>query len=186
MKYCQLPAKSEHMTFANFDDSRSLSLKVAKTVARELAQELGNIRWLTFLSEVGRGKTHLAIAICHYWLSKGKAARYTFVPLLLKELRDGFELEGERSYRQAFDRICNIPLLVLDDLGVEAPTVWGQEQLQTIIHFRGISGLPLVVTSNKDLSNLTGDNEGRISSRLQRESWCRVLALDAPEYYKGR
>ena len=98
---------------------------------------------------------------------------------MLHDLRDGFDKDGEYSYRRVFDGLCNMPLLVLDDLGLrENPTSWEVEQLQTIIHIRGISGLPLVVTTNKALDHLNCDDEGRIASRLQREAWCRVLLLD--------
>jgi DNA replication protein DnaC len=170
------------MTFENYETYGAPSLEMAKQTAMDLNEENGGVRWLTLVGKVDRGKTHLAIAICHRWMERGKAARYAFVPLLLKELRDGFELEGEQSYRMVFDRLCRVPLLVLDDLGVEKPSYWAQEQIQTIVHYRGINGLPLVVTSNKPLDSLEIDPDMRIASRLQRESWCRVIALEAREH----
>jgi DNA replication protein DnaC len=170
------------MTFESFKTAANKSLADAKAAALQLADETGEVKWLTLLGGVDRGKTHLAVAICRRWLSRDKAARYSFVPLLLNELRDGFELLGDQSYRQRFQMLCNVPLLVLDDLGVERTTSWGIEQLQTIIHYRGNQGLPLVVTSNKPLGQLAGDDEHRIGSRLQRESWCRVVVLDSPEH----
>jgi len=189
LRLCKLPADTEHMTFENFETDGNPSLIEALNCARTLADGTEEIRWLTLIGKVDRGKTHLAVAICRRWMERGIAARYAFVPLLLKELRDGFELEGEQSYRLKMNFLCDVGLLVLDDLGVERHTSWGLEQLQTIVHSRGINGLPLIVTANKELDRICGDkNEDerlasmRISSRLQRETWCRVMALDTGEH----
>ena len=191
LKYCQLPVGSEEKTFENFDAGNNVSLREAKKVALQMAEGQGNIKWLSLIGEVDRGKTHLEIAICRRWLERRKPARYAFVPLLLIELRDGFDLEGELSYRQRLNFLLNVPLLVLDDLGVERPTPWGIEQLQTIIHYRGLNGLPLVVTTNRPLNDLIAGSDRdeninmasqRIASRLQREAWCKVIVIKAQEY----
>ncbi len=179
---CKLPFLADRMTFHTFVDTDNLDLITAYNTALALAQETEDVRWLTLLGAVGRGKTHLALAACHEWLRRGKPARYAFVPLLLKELRDGFNNQGEQSYTAQLDYFCTIPLLVLDDLGVEAPTPWAQEQLQTIIHSRWLNALPLIVTTNKPLDALVGDSDHRIGSRLQREAWCRVVNIEAPEH----
>lgn len=185
LRLCKLPADTEDMTFENFDTKGNASLIEALNYAKALADGTEEIRWLTLIAKVDRGKTHLAVAICRRWMERGKAARYAFVPLLLKELRDGFELEGEHSYRLKMNFLCDVGLLVLDDLGVEKDSPWAQEQIQTIVHYRGINGLPLVVTSNKQLDEMPIDPERRIASRLQRESWCRVAALDTEEHRLG-
>ncbi len=181
-QYCRMPFGAEHMTFQSFRPSGHSDLIEAYNMALALAQETEGVKWLTLMAKAGRGKTHLALAVCHEWFRRGKVARYAFVPLLLKELRDGFDQQGESSYSRLFDTYCTVPLLVLDDLGVENPTKWAQEQLQTIVHYRGINGLPLMVTTNHGLDDLVGDAEHRIGSRLRRESWCRVIAIEAPEY----
>ena len=182
LRLCKLPFDTERMTFKSFLTKGNASLVEARDYAKVLAEGNEELRWLTLISKVDRGKTHLAVAICRRWLGRGMAARYTFVPLLLKELKDGFELEGEQSYRLKLDYFCNVGLLVLDDLGVEKASEWAQEQIQTIVHYRGINGLPLVVTSNKPLNDMPIDPEHRIASRLQRESWCRVVAIDVGEH----
>ena len=182
LRLCKLPADTEHMTFENFDTYGNPSLIEALNCAKTLADGTDEIRWLTLIGKVDRGKTHLAVAICRRWMERGIAARYAFVPLLLKELRDGFELEGEQSYRLKMNFLCDVGLLILDDLGVERDSPWAQEQIQTIVHYRGINGLPLVVTSNKLLDEMPIDPERRIASRLQRETWCRVAALDIGEH----
>jgi DNA replication protein DnaC len=182
LQLCRLPVGAEHMTFNTFRHNNQADLVTAYNTCIDLAQETNNVRWVTLMARVGRGKTHLAYAVCHEWLRRGKPARFAFVPLLLKELRDGLDREGEQSYGQLFDFYCRFPLLVLDDLGVENPTPWAQEQLQSLIDYRLINALPMLVTTNYQLDELKGDKEHRIGSRLRRESWCRVVAIDAEEH----
>jgi len=177
LRFCQLPADSERMTFENFACREGLeeALDCAKKVAT------GELNWLTLMSLPDRGKTHLIIAICRHWLSRGKPARYIYIPLLLNELREGYDTQG-RDYANRLDLFLNIPLLVLDDLGVQRPTPWANEQLHMIIDYRYMQGLPLVVTTNKPLGELPGDDEHRIASRLQRAENSRVVVIDAPEH----
>lgn len=176
--YCELPAATAHMTFENFKVSPQL--QEAYDLAVQMAEETGENTWLTLLSGVDRGKTHLLIAICRRWLQKGKPARYAYVPLLLEELRRGFRGEGDMSYEARFDRFRNVPLLALDDLGTEASTPWVNEKLDTILDYRLVQGLPLVATTNMLMDELSP----RISSRLKRGG--RVVVIDAPEFSKTK
>lgn len=180
LRYCELPAGTAYMTFEEFKTSPQL--QEAYDLAVQLADEVGEIRWLTLTAGADRGKTHLAVAICRRWLQRGKPARYAFVPLLLEELRTGFQEEGDRSYEARFDRFLNVPLLVLDDLGAEYRTPWVQEKLDTIIDYRLMNGLPLVVTTNTPMDELPF----RIASRLRRSPGSRVVFIDAPEFRKRK
>jgi len=180
LRYCELPPGTEHMTLLNFKVSPQL--QEAYDLAVDLANGAGRIKWLTLTSKVNRGKTHLGIAICRHWLQKGKPARYAFVPLLLDELKRGFRGEGDLSYEARFDRFLNVPLLVLDDLGAEYRTPWVQEKLDTIIDYRLMHDLYLVVTTNKPMAELPF----RIASRLKRSPGSRIVFIKAPEFRKGK
>lgn len=174
---CELPAGTEHMTFEKF--RLSPGLKEAYEAALALAEET-NTLWLTLMSETDRGKTHLAVAICRRWLARGKIARYAYVPLLLEELKRGFRREEDYSYESRFDYFLNVPLLVLDDLGVENKTTWVQEKIDTLVDYRLMNGLGLVVTTNCSMEELPF----RIASRLQRRG--KVVVIDAPEFSEIR
>ena len=176
LRYCSLPVDTEDMTFAGFLTSPVLqeAFDAAKAVAA------GNLRWLTLISKVDRGKTHLAVAICRERIVRGEAAKYTYVPLLLDELRAGF---NDDSYRVRMQQFLDVPLLVLDDLGMtRKPSDWAMEKLNTIIDYRYINGKELVVTMNCPINAIPGDDEGRIGSRLQRVRNGKVVAIEAPEF----
>ena len=182
LKFCQIPPGTGTWTFENFNVGNNESLTDAKAAAMQLADESGGTKWLTLVSKIDRGKSHLAIAVCRRWLARGKPARYALAPVLLDELRQGYNAEGDYKYDKWMSFLKNVPLLVIDDLGTEKPTAWALEKLMVIIDHRYVSGLPLMVTTNKSVNDLPGDDEGRIGSRLQREPFTRVVVIDAPEY----
>ena len=180
-EYCQLPIGSDGYTFEKYD--QMAGSKDAYEAAIALAK--GELLWLVLNGGIDQGKTHLAISICRHWLENGKIARYVHVPLLLDELREGFE-DKERNFEQRFDHFKRVPLLVLDDLGVQAPRPWVNERLQTLIDYRYINQLPLVVTVNRALNKLPGDDEGRIESRLKRMPSSKIVVIETDEYRKVR
>lgn len=177
LKFCQLPIGSEEHTFEKYD--RKVGSKEAYEAALAVAK--GELLWLVLNGGRDRGKTHLAVAICRHWLADGKVARYVHVPLLLDELRESFD-DKERNFEQRFGHFKNVPLLVMDDLGVQVPTPWANERLQTLIDYRYINQLPLVVTVNKSLDDLPGDDEGRIESRLKRMASSKIVLMECQEY----
>lgn len=174
LKWCELPRKTEKFTFENFVVTPKL--KESYDAAVEMAEGKAKYTFLTFKSPSDRGKTHLLVAICRRWLEQEKIARYAFVPLLLDELRAGFREGGDGSYEERWQKFLNIPLLALDDLGIENPTRWVQERLDTLIDYRLVNGLFTVVTTNLLLEELPP----RIASRLDRDG--RIINLEAPAY----
>jgi len=178
LRMCELPPGTEHMTFENFQVLPGLEEAYEAAIA--LAEERSESNWLTLMSDVNKGKTHLLIAICYHWVSRSKPARYAYVPLLFEELRRGFREGGEWSYENRFNFFLNVPLLALDDLGTENRTGWVQEKLDTIIDYRLMHGLALVVTTNLAIDQFTF----RIGSRLKRNG--KVVFIDAPEFRKTK
>ena len=174
LKMCQLPECSEDWTLEKFEVGPDVHK--AYDSALQLAEDSDEIRWLTLLGDWDRGKTHLLVAICRRWLARGKPSRYAYVPMLLKQLRGSFEEKGE--YDRLFDFFCKVPLLALDDLGVEKRTPWVMQELDTIVDYRYANRLPLVITSNLLLEELPP----RIASRVQREPWCRVIEMKGSEH----
>ena len=185
LRYCQLPELTK--TLDNFDVSGAKILGEALKSAWQIVN--GELIFLTLGSHSNRGKSHLAKGICLEWLKRGVPARYGFVPDLLAELKDGFDLEGEDSHMQRMGRLLDVPLLVLDDLGTEKFTDWGLEVIQRIINHRYEHQLPLVVTTNRAIDELAGTRTAeermasqRIASRLRREEWSKVLFIEAPSF----
>ncbi len=170
---CELPPKMAQMSFETFDVLPGLEEAYRACLS---FIEGGEHNWLTLLSGTDRGKTHLGIAVVRAWMAKGMLARYAYVPLLFEELRRGFRAEGDYSYEQRFDFYLNVPLLMLDDLGTENRTPWVQEKLDTIVDYRLMKNLALLVTANCPMDELPF----RVRSRLQRMG--EVVVIDSPEF----
>lgn len=123
--------------------------------------------FLTFVAETGRGKTHLALGIGWHWLENDFGlVKYWQVESLLDDLRHGFNSDTEEKmfqFGEVMKRIKTVPLLILDDLGVEQSTPWARAKLDEIIDHRYINEAKTIITTNLDPSNL----EPRVASRLR-------------------
>ena len=176
IQMCELPAATDNCTFDKFKVRRST--ETAFKLAKRLAAGDEQLKWLTLIGDVDVGKTHLAIAVCRHWLLQGKPAKYTHVPFLLDELRRSYYHQGEEGYDYRWNVYLTVPLLVLDDLGAENPTKWAQEKLDTLIDYRAVNALPLVVTTNLALDEFSK----RIASRLRRVPFGEVVFINTIEY----
>ncbi len=179
IRYCELPPMVETMNFDNFKVYKEV--QEAFKIAKSVAQSPDKIHWLTFMGVNDTGKTHLAISICKEWISKGIAAKYAFVPLLLDELKEGFKHEGNDSYNSRFQRFLNAPLLVLDDLFTEVSTPWVREKLETIVDYRYMNKKSLIITTNKSLEEMDYISP-RLRSRLMRHPNAQIIVFQTKEY----
>ncbi|MBA7670625.1 Chromosomal replication initiator protein DnaA [subsurface metagenome] len=135
--------------------------------------------FLTFVGETGRGKSHLALGIGWHWLENNLGlVKYWQVETLLDDLRHGFRADTDET-AQRFDdllkRIKEVPLLILDDLGVEQSTPWARAKLDEIIDYRYIRGEKTVFTTNLAPEKL----QDRIAGRLQEGI---VVVLECGNY----
>ena len=131
--------------------------------------------WLLLSGASGCGKTHIAAAIVNRLLERGEPALFVVVPDLLDHLRSAYQPGAEVGYDELFERVRNAPLLVLDDLGTQAPTPWAQEKLFQLINHRFNTRLPTVVTTNL----LPERIDERLRTRLTDASIARVYVLEA-------
>ncbi len=140
-------------------------------VAQTYAQEPQG--WLTIVGASGTGKTHLAAAVANLCMGQGTPVFFAMVPDLLDHLRATFSPQNELTYDELFERVKNVPLLVLDDLGVQSSTPWAQEKLFQVLNHRYVTRLPTVVTSNVPVEQM----EARLQSRLGDPRVGRVADL---------
>lgn len=170
IKYCAIPEYAKEFTFENFETNPT-NQNAFESAIDFLA---GRIRFLTIIGNSNTGKTHLACSVCQEYLAAGIPAKYAFTPDLLNELRETYNRDAEYSYANKYARLSEVPLLVLDDIYANKTSEWTEETLTSLINARYMNKTATIITSNKSLSEMGG----RISSRLQREDWCRVVILE--------
>ncbi len=181
MKYCQLPVDTENRIFENFN-AYTPHLQEALAAAMAFIPD-GKHKALVIGGKVDTGKSHLAIAVCRAWMALDVPARYVFVPWLLDELRAGQNKEGDESYYRQMIIYQTVPMLCLDDLAAEKTTEFTREKMTTILQMRWEAGLHTMVTMNKPLDQIPGDDEGRIGSRLRRYAGDNIIGIeDCGEY----
>ncbi len=153
------------------------SLKRAKQQALKFADN--SPPWLVLEGANGTGKTHLAVAIANRRLQQfGEQPFFTTAPDLLDYLRRSFNSSEESNFDDYFELVKSVPLLVLDDLGVENPSNWAQEKLFQLLNHRHAARMPTVITTNVRLN----DMEPRLSSRIMQRDVVKHLTIDAPDY----
>jgi DNA replication protein DnaC len=77
-------------------------------------------------------------------------------------------------YDELFDRVCNAPLLILDDLGVQASTPWAKEKLDQLLNHRYVHELPTVITTGTPIHEL----DERIRTRITSQRLSRIFIIE--------
>lgn len=113
---------------------------------------------LYFSGEPGLGKSHLAVSIANAVMEKGYPAVFISVPKLLRKIRNTYSKNSELSEDELFAALEDIPLLMLDDIGVENRNDWVEEKLFDLIDNR--QGKHTIYTSNISAEQLLDKQQG--------------------------
>jgi DNA replication protein DnaC len=109
---------------------------------------------LFITGEAGEGKTYLAGACCNLLLQKKIGVTFGNVISLLGRIKDTYKNDSGESEEQAIDKLTDVDLLILDDLGKEKVTQWTEQMLYYVINNRYENLKPMIITSNFSLTDL--------------------------------
>ena len=182
-KGSKIPERYFGKTLADYDVDR-LNETAVKFAKSALVKRRG-----AFLhGERGVGKTFLASIIAQEFLNAGLTVVFAKVPALLSDIRDTFNGNSQFTEAELITAACNVDLLVLDDFGLEKPTMFVGSTLCTIIDARYDKNLPTLITSNyrleeiaKNLDHAT-DGENLNGSRILD----RCMELYKPIFLGGK
>jgi DNA replication protein DnaC len=138
--------------------------------------------WLVFLGPSGSGKTHLACAIANHRLSLGEPVFYIGAADLLDHLRSAFSPTSDTTYDELFERVKNVPLLVLDDLALGSATTWAKEKLEQLLHHRFNARLATVIISDIPLERM----DERLRGHLANNEFCQVWTIEPAPLLESR
>jgi len=130
--------------------------------------------WLVFLGPSGSGKTHLACAIANHRLSLGEPVFYIGAADLLDHLRSAFSPTSDTTYDELFERVKNVPLLVLDDLTMGSATTWAKEKLEQLLNHRFNARLATVIITDIPLERM----DERLRGHLADNEFCQVWTIE--------
>jgi len=184
-RLADLTTEMSEMTLATYNQACDPEAYAATMAFITGANAAGQVAppWLYFEGNPGGGKTHLMAAIAHAYLERGERVMFRVVPKLLDWFRAGFKQNpsDDDDFQWRFDEVCNVPLLLLDDLGSEHNTPWSRERLFTLINHRYARNLRTVFSTNVGLS----DADERIRSRIMDQAKCE-LVFTTDEDYRSR
>lgn len=165
-----LPENYATMRFENFDvnlytpeSEAADKVKRLEDFAHKLAQgkPLGNV---VLRADVGRGKTHLAVATASAALAEGLSVRYVRAGQFMENLRsDLYDKDG--AGREMW-RAKHCDLLIIDDLGRESISEFVIAQLTDLIEDRNNSCRSWMINTNLKGNEIADRYGARLSDRI--------------------
>lgn len=158
-------AEMREWTFAKSDHAD----QKIENVARKYVENFENMReqgtGLLLCGQVGTGKSFLAAAIANELISQGTPCMMTNFSRIISRISEKFG--GDQKY---LDNLNRFDLLIIDDLGVERDSEYTWEKVMNVIDSRYRAGLPIIVTTNLSMGELSDPSDlrrQRVFSRLR-------------------
>lgn len=145
--------------------SRAVNIATRYVKKFDAMQELG--RGLYFYSQTaGSGKTRLAISIGNFLVKyRRQQVRFITTVDLLGKIRDSWNDKCESSEEALVEEFATVPVLILDDIGVEGNKDWINNIFYRIINRRLTGNKVTLITSNIPMNELNFDY--RLLNRLE-------------------
>lgn len=153
----------ESWTFAADDGANPRVMQAMRSYVDNFQRFKEQGKGLLLYGGLGTGKTYAAACIVNALIDTGRACLMTNFTRVLNTL---WSIENKQGY---LDGLNQFDLLVLDDLGAERRSEYAQEQVFNVIDSRYRAKLPLIITTNLTMQELTApDNigNGRIYDRV--------------------
>lgn len=110
-----------------------------------------NLKGLYLHGNFGCGKTYLIAATFNELAKKGFKSAIIFWPEFLRDLKTSFQTD----FKEKYEKIKKVPLLLIDDIGAENTTNWGRDEiLCPLLQYRMEEKLATFFTSNLDIKSL--------------------------------
>lgn len=109
-----------------------------------------NIKGLYLHGNFGCGKTYILSACFNEMKKRGFKTKIVYLPDLLRTIKGDFE-----AMNDIMDELCNVDILLIDDIGAEKVTDWGRDEiLGTILQSRMNEHKTTFFTSNFTIKEL--------------------------------
>jgi DNA replication protein DnaC len=177
-----IPARFIGRTFDNFrvnSQGQAAALSVAKEYAENFKKHQKNGTGLIFSGLPGTGKSHLAAAILQ-GVMPDNAGLYITCMGLIRAVRGTWRKDSEKSESEVLRSFCNVPLLVLDEIGVQYGTDGEQTIIFDVLDRRYREMRPTILLTNQATAGFKEFIGERSFDRLVETS--RWVAFDWESY----
>lgn len=165
---------SKKQTFETFD-RQVKGVREAVNSFYELAHGKTNLPFLLVYGTTGNGKTHLCQATTIVLNKRGIGTQLYTVADLMAQLKVSIP---NNTTEKEIKLLKEYPGLILDDLGVEYGSAWELSKLEEVIDARYRERLITVLTTNRDLDQISE----RIVSRFSDPDVGTVVLNKAEDY----
>lgn len=151
----------ERSPLENIEIIKKISIDFCKNIKSEKQKNL------LFTGNTGLGKTFISNCIAKEVIDKGLNVVYQTSPILMDQILDyKFSYDKTESQKEKYNKIFNVDLLIIDDLGTETMNNNKFTELFNIINTRLLNNKKMVISTNLSLNDLYNRYDERILSRL--------------------
>lgn len=151
----------EKSPMGNIENIRKIALEFCNHI------DDPNQKNLLFVGNTGLGKTFLANCIAAEVIKKGKTVVYQTAPILMDQIMDyRFSYSKTGNEKEQYNKIFDVDLLIIDDLGTESMNNHKFTELFKIINTRLLKNKKMVFSTNLSLKSLYKEYDERVMSRL--------------------
>jgi DNA replication protein DnaC len=168
------------------EELQKLPPRIQREIKTIESPTIKEVKSTYLFGKVGTGKTIYAVFMMLHYLKqsylerKTSSAIFITTPELLFEIKRSYS-QNSITEEEIVDKYSKIPLLVLDDFGVERTTDWSFQLLYIIINRRYENDKLTIFTSNLSLDQLSEKlQDDRIPSRIQQ--MCEVVSSGDKNY----
>ncbi|CAM6945096.1 MULTISPECIES: ATP-binding protein [Enterobacter] len=155
-------------SFANYE-VKGPEQRQAYSMAKSYAQNFGGGSFASFVfsGAPGTGKNHLAAAIGNHLLGAGHSVLVVTIPDLMLRVRECYD-DGQ-SESSLLNDLCNVDLLVLDEVGIQRGSSGEKVIINQVIDRRLSSMRPVGILTNLNHGELVNTLGARVMDRLQMD-----------------
>ncbi|WP_232698947.1 primosomal protein DnaI [Brevibacillus daliensis] len=166
-----LKASFNHM---DMDGSNKDAIRAAMHFCTQFAEkEKPDGKGLYVHGGFGVGKSYLMGAIGRELSHNKIASLMVYMPDFIREVKESL---ADQSYVSKLERLKDIPVLILDDIGAENLTPWIRDEvIGVILHHRVNNHLPTLYTSNYALEELEEHFAISNGSRIELTKARRIM-----------
>lgn len=186
LEYClgeaAIPARFIGRTLDNFvadTPQKAEALRVARDFADNFEQYDKKGGSLIFSGLPGTGKSHLATAVLQSLMPE-RVGLYTTCMNVIRAVRGSWRKDSEQSETEILQIYGSVPLLVLDEIGVQYGTDGEQTILFDVLDRRYRDMMPSIFLTNQDKKGFKEFIGERTFDRLTETA--RWVAFDWPSY----